>query len=454
MRGQVPTPEPLAKELVVKLFSDNPPSPEDRILYPGVGEGPFVDVVSEYCSRNGWPVPKGTAIEIDPALTDKLDATLHDQPVEVLERDFLGEVTDLDKFDYIIGNPPFVPIEELEEEEKAKYRKRFETAVQRFDLYLLFFEQALGLLAKEGRLVFLTPEKFTYVQTAAPLRQALTDYHVRELHLLDEDVFTGKITFPTVTTIDNRQSGPTQIIRRDSSQETVELPSDGNSWAESIRYTQRENIDSELTLGDITKRLGPGVATGADRVFIQDHGEVDSELQEKFAIPTISGKSLDNQTLEEPESVLICPYNENRQLRPEEDLTAFLDWAEDYRDRLEDRYCVKTDDKEWYAWHQDPPLQELRQSKILCKDITEEPEFWLDRKGEILPRNSVYCIITQQHVSNEELIEYLNGPEAKAWLKANCQRASNGFYRLQTHTLESLPVPEELAESIQTELTK
>lgn len=452
MRGQVPTPESLAKKLVEKLFSNNSPEPDDRILYPGVGEGPFVDAVSEYCSQNGWPVPEGTAIEIDPTLTTEIDASLNGHPVKVLERDFLEEVADLGRFDYIIGNPPYVPIEKFEEEEKADYRDRFDTAVQRFDLYLLFFEQSLGLLEKGGRLVFLTPEKYTYVQTAGPLREILTDHHVSEIHLLDEDAFTGKITFPTVTTIDHQQPNSTRIIRRDGSQDTAELPSDGSSWADSIRYSQGETIDSNLTLGDITKRLGPGVATGADRLFIQDLDEVPRELKDTFTIPTVSGKALDNETLADPESVMICPYNEKGELRKERELSAFLDWAEDHKDRLEDRYCVQNNNKEWYAWHQTPLLQDLRQSKILCKDITEEPEFWLDESGEIMPRNSVYCIITEQHISDKELLEYLNGPEANAWMKANCQRASNGFYRLQTHSLENLPVPDEWSESVQAEL--
>lgn len=443
MRGQVPTPKSLAEQLVEKLFENKPPSTDDHVLYPGVGEGPFVDAVSEYCTQNGWPVPEGTAIEIDPTLAEDLKASLNGHPVDVWERDFLEDVADLDRFDYIIGNPPYVPIEELDEEEKAEYRNRFDTAVQRFDLYLLFFEQSLNLLRENGRLVFLTPEKYTYVQTAAPLRKLLTDYHIREVHLLDEDAFPGKITFPTATTIDFQPCSQTCITRRDGSQDRVELPSDGSSWANSVRYTRRETIDSILTLGDITKRLGPGVATGADRVFIQKRDEVRSELDGEFTVPTISGKALDNQTLGDPKSVMITPYNENGELRPEEELTAFLDWANDHKDRLLDRYCVQTDDKVWYAWHQDPPLQELTKPKILCKDITEEPEFLLDDTEEVVPRNSVYCIITEPHIPDEELLEYLNGPEAKAWMKANCQRASNGLYRLQTHTLEDLPVREE-----------
>lgn len=453
MRGQVPTPESLAKKLVEKLFSKKSPEKGDRILYPGVGEGPFVNAVNEYCTKSGYPVPEGTAIEIDPILTTKLDVSLNGHPVEVLERDFLDEATDLGKFEYIIGNPPYVPIEQFEEAEKADYRERYATAVQRFDLYLLFFEQALDLLAGEGRLVFLTPEKYTYVQTAAPLRDLLTGYHVSEIHLLDEDAFTGKITFPTVTTIDYTQPGTTHVIRRDGSLDTVELPTDGSSWSESIRYTQGETIDSNLTLEDITTRLGPGVATGADRLFIQDREEVPPELEDKFTIPTVSGKALSNKALADPESVMICPYDEEGELCPEKELSAFLKWAEEHRERLEDRYCVQNDNKRWYAWHQNPPLEELRQPRILCKDISEEPEFWLDTTGEIVPRNSVYCIITQDHIRDEELLEYLNGPEATAWMKANCQRASNGFYRLQTHTLQNLPVPEEWSESVQAELT-
>lgn len=452
MRGQVPTPEYLAKKLVEKLFSKKSPQKDDRILYPGVGEGPFVDAVNEYCTKNGCPVPEGTAIEIDPTLTTKLDASLNSHPVEVLERDFLDEATDLGEFEYIIGNPPYVPIEQFEEAEKADYRKRFDTAVQRFDLYLLFFEQSLDLLEEGGRIVFLTPEKYTYVQTATPLREALTDYHVHEIHLLDEDTFTGKITFPTVTTIDRKSADITRVIRRDGSIDEVELPTDGSSWAESIRYAQGETIDSNLTLGDITTRLGPGVATGADRLFIQNRSEVPPELENTFTVPTVSGKALDNETLANPDSVMICPYDEQGELLPETELTAFIEWAEEHRDKLEDRYCVQTENKKWYAWHQNPPLEELRQSKILCKDISEEPEFWLDTTEEIVPRNSVYCIITQKHVPKEELLEYLNGPEANAWLKANCQRASNGFYRLQTHALENLPIPEEWSENVQTEL--
>ena len=45
------------------------------------------------------------------------------------------------QFECVVGNPPYVPIERLDGDEKRRYRAEFATAIERFDLYLLFFER-------------------------------------------------------------------------------------------------------------------------------------------------------------------------------------------------------------------------------------------------------------------------------------------------------------------------
>lgn len=448
MKGHVPTPASVADEMVAKLFDPDPPDTGDRILYPGVGEGPFVTAVERYCEAHGYPVPDGVGIEQDPELLAEARKNLADAAVDLQERDFLGDVDDLGSFEYVIGNPPYVPIEGLDEDEKQRYRSTFDTAVGRFDLYILFFERSLDLLADDGRLVFITPEKFEYVGTAAPLRRLLSTHHVEEIHHVDADAFTGKITFPTVTTVANTDPGSTHVIRRDGSTATVELPDDGESWASTIRSEDGHIADTGVTLGDITVRISPGLATGADDLFVQDRDDVPPQLLDEWTYPTVSGKQLRVNDGPDTDSVFICPYDETGRLIPEDDLGEFGDWAEMHRDRLEDRHCVEKG-KPWYSWHENPPMDDILQPKILCKDITDEPEFWADRSGEVVPRHTVYYIIPEVHVSLDDLLEYLNGPEAKAWLEANCQRASNGFYRLQTRVMEDLPVPEEWGETVQ-----
>jgi hypothetical protein len=108
------------------------------------------------------------------------------------------------------------------------------------------------------------------------------------------------------------------------------------------------------------------------------------------------------------------------------------------------RVCAKR--KPWYAFHDSVPFAQMLRPKILCKDITKEPHFWADYEGTVVPRHSVYYIVPKEAEALDKVLKYLNSAEAQAWLRANCQRAANGFLRVQSATLKQLPVPEDLCE--------
>jgi hypothetical protein len=119
-----------------------------------------------------------------------------------------------------------------------------------------------------------------------------------------------------------------------------------------------------------------------------------------------------------------------------------------HRSRLEDRYCVE-EGTPWYGYHENPPLDDILQPKLLCPDIAGAPEFWKDETGDVVPRHTVYYIIPKNGVDIDELQAYLNSDDARQWLEANCQRAANGYLRLQSTVLKELPVPQKFADSYQ-----
>lgn len=453
MKGHVPTPAGLADRMVEKLFEKRLPKENDRILYPGLGTGPFVSAVRRFCDQNDVPEPDGIGVELDPEHVETARESTRDANLEIREADFLGKNVNLGDFEYVIGNPPYVPIEGLDEAEKKRYKEQFDTARGRFDLFVLFFERALKLLGEDGRLVFVTPEKFEYTGTTEPLRRLLAEYHVEEIEHLDEEAFGGYITFPTVTTVHNEAGTETQIVRRDGTEDTVELPTDGRSWASTLRETGSETLQSNVTLGDVTKRVSCGVATGADKVFVVSEDEVPPQLDE-WTYPTTSGRQLRTNDGPHSEQVFICPYGEDGRLPSEDELGAFGDWAEMHRDRLEDRSCVKKGKQVWFGWHENPPMQDILQPKIVCKDVADEPRFWADREGTVVPRHSVYYVIPEEQVDLESLLTYLNSDEAQAWIEAHAQKAHNDFYRLQSKVLKKLPVPEKWSDSYQATLGK
>lgn len=457
MKGHVPTPDALAEKMVRRAFRDEPPSSDDRILYPGAGDAPFAAAVERVCDEESWECPEGLAVETNPEHLSRAKSRglTH---VTFENRDFLADdMLDAGRFEYIIGNPPYVPIEGLSEEEKKQYRSTFQTAIERFDLYLLFFEQSLSMLAPGGILSFVTPEKFEYVDTAAPLRRLLTSDSlcIEEIEHIPEDAFTGLITFPCVTTVRRTSADvnpcETRVTLRDGTSHVTTLPGDGESWASNVRGADLDDMETGATLGDVTERISPGLATGADKVFVLDADDVPDEIDERWVYPTVSGSQLREFDGPFTDSVFVCPYKPNGELADEAELGSFLDWLETHRERLEDRSCVKGG-KRWYAWHENPPMQDILQPKIVFRDIAKEPQFWPEMEGTVVPKHSVYYTVPKGGVPMDELLEYLNSPEARMWMEAHCQKAHNGFYRLQSRVLRDLPVPKEWAESYQATL--
>jgi adenine-specific DNA-methyltransferase len=446
MKGFVPTPPAIVDHMVAKLFEKKFPGPEDKVLDPGCGRGAFIDGIIRWCEKNNRNIPGITGIDSDPEhiaiAREKFSAF---PSIHIRHEDFLLHAPG--KFNFIIGNPPYVPITGLTEQEKNVYRILFRSATGRFDLYFLFFEQALNCLEQEGRLVFITPEKYLSVKSASQLRLILAEYSIDEIDLLHEQSFGKLVTYPAVTTISQKNpDAQTSIVFRDGRTKTVQLPHDGTSAFPAL-YGKTRKQTGYCTLDDVCLRISCGVATGADAVYIHKKDKIPSDLK-KYAFPTITGRDLSFSSFKvQSDLEMITPYEPNGKLIPESQLGAletFLHMPENHA-RLLKRTC--TAKKPWYAFHENPPLAQILQRKILCKDITETPFFRIDHSGGIVPGHSVYYIIPKNPDHLGILHEYLNSPEVRSWLESNCQRAANGFLRLQSTILKQIPVPFSILEN-------
>lgn len=439
MRGFVETPNAVVDHMVGRLFNATLPREGSRLLDPGSGRGAFVEGVIRWCNQHGKPVPHVVAVEEDRENVASLRARFGDNPsIEIREGNFL--TMESESFDFIIGNPPYVPITGITAQERETYRARYRSATNRFDLYILFYERALQVLNPGGTLVFITPEKFVYVEGAGALRKMIAALDCRELEFVDERTFGDLITYPLISTVRNSAPSVTTVVARDGACRTLSLPHDGRSWLSS---EQGGNYTDGPTLIDISARVSCGVATGADSVFVKRTREIPVELR-RFAYPTIAGRELvPGEDLCSTRSMLI-PYDREGRLLREDELGALGTYLADpiRQQKLLGRVCVQR--KPWYAFHENPPLQSILRPKIICKDIGAAPFFVIDRAGEIVPRHSIYYIVPRDPDMLDDLCSYLNSVSAQQWLRNHCQRAAGGFLRLQSHTMKMLPVPLEL----------
>lgn len=161
--GQVFTPFSIVSEMLM-LRKNN-----GRILEPSCGDGAFFN-----------QIPNCVGIEIDK----------NHCPNTALNIDFFDYSTD-EKFDTIIGNPPYVRYQDICLETKKKLKSQLFD--ERSNLYLFFIEKCIRHLNDRGELIFITPRDFLKATSSIKLNQfifengTITDL----IDLGDSRVFKG-----------------------------------------------------------------------------------------------------------------------------------------------------------------------------------------------------------------------------------------------------------------------
>lgn len=92
-------------------------------------------------------------------------------------------------FDIIIGNPPYVNIEKIDQDTKNLAIREYDFAYKKYDLYILFFERSIKMLSVGGVLSFITSNKWFSQEYGLKLRERLLASKVTHLVNFNVDIF-------------------------------------------------------------------------------------------------------------------------------------------------------------------------------------------------------------------------------------------------------------------------
>jgi adenine-specific DNA-methyltransferase len=167
--GQYFTP-PIVASFMTKLISTNSRRTA-RILEPCAGEGVFLRELKKQGYNNV------VAYEIDPNLTTDLRS-------EIIVRDFLSTDPN-DKFDVVIGNPPYVRWKNILDQFKSEFRTEpyWKAKLNGLgDLLYAFIFLSVDKLNPGGELIFITPRFWTETLHSRMVRKWLAE--VGEIELI------------------------------------------------------------------------------------------------------------------------------------------------------------------------------------------------------------------------------------------------------------------------------
>ncbi len=161
--GQVFTPQSVVAQMLTLCRN------EGRVLEPSCGNGAFFN-----------EIPNCVGIEIDS----------HHCPEGAKNMDFFDYPVS-EKFETIIGNPPYVRYQDIPKETKIKIKSNLFD--ERTNLYLFFIEKCINHLTEHGELIFITPRDFLKATSSINLNKfifengTITDI----IDLGDQKIFKG-----------------------------------------------------------------------------------------------------------------------------------------------------------------------------------------------------------------------------------------------------------------------
>ena len=111
------------------------------------------------------------------------------------------------KYDYIIGNPPYITYHDLDQEDREFLRKNFTSCeVGRFDYCYAFIEAGIRALNKDGSLIYLIPYSIVKNKFADKLREYIVPYIVSIYDYAGVKIFPDALTSSLIILMENKKN--------------------------------------------------------------------------------------------------------------------------------------------------------------------------------------------------------------------------------------------------------
>ena len=452
--GQYFTPKEVA-EFMIDMADIYPTS---KILEPSCGEGVFLDILQQ----KGYDNLR--AFEIDEKLAKSFNCVRYES--------FISAKID-ERFDLIIGNPPYIRWKNLEEELKQEllndstWNKYFNSLC---DYLYIFIFKSIQLLNENGQLIFICPEYWMSTTHSISLRNYMLQngyfeeiYHFNETPIFDKTTVSIIIFKFVKSNIKKERIKVTKYYSNKKLTKEIlyglknQYPFDNAQFLNVQQFELNErwllqtdevrqelkalenncikkdqiflsNLSSEsrreiYTIGEFCD-IGNGLVSGLDKVFqVKNNALNESEI--KATINVVKARSLRPYIIDDVTKYI---YIEEKL---EEDVFRkkypnFYTHFQKHKFELEKRYQYKKRINYWeWVFLRNLNLFKKKEERIFvpCKDRISNKKYFrfalVDKN--IFPTQDVTAIFkkTNTKESIEYILAYLNSQFVFNWLRCN-----------------------------------
>ena len=395
-----------------------------------------------------------------------------------------------DGFDMIIGNPPYLRIQGLQntDEKFVDYlRQKYKSATGSFDFYVCFVEAGLRFIHKQGLVNYIMPVKWSNASFGKGLRKLVASKMCanRIINFGEYQVFNAS----TYTALQWFKSNSDALAYNELDKDlstNVEL----KNYLDSLSENSFSHIDhSKLTegpwvltndtinlalnelnkqprrVGNVFKKIFQGLATSKDDVyFLQDCNESNGfvsgysnqlnrtiRIEKGLVRPLLKGEDVHRYDVITTNRVVIFPYkmvegkpilygeNELKGLFPNG--YSYLKECESIlRNREKGRFNI---DGAWFQFGRKQGISSAEEIKLVAPDISMGGNFALDTEGQFYQTTTIYGYIKYDNVkcSYKSLLALLNSHLCWWFMQNTGNVMANGYFRYKPAYINPFPLP-------------
>jgi adenine-specific DNA-methyltransferase len=433
---------------IISSLRDSDKSKMLRVLDPAVGDGELLSSILNQLSANGYVNVEVTGFDTDknavlyaserlralfPAVSQKYFNENFLDFVQTNNGNDLFNTVNIEPFDVIIANPPYVRTQVMGAKLAQKLARQFHLS-GRVDLYYAFIAGMAAVLKTGGIIGVIVSNRFMKTRSGNSVRKSMTEIfdiiHVWDFgdtQLFEAAVLpavilarrrnpsipskTSSAKFSTIYSTDDISGcyRCNNVIEALDATGVVRLANDhcynvqhgnldfgrnsGDVWRLTVKATddwlRKVGENTYCTFGDIGK-IRVGVKTTADDVFINpDWDDMDLEEQPELLKPLITHHIARRYKAIEtaPQKKILYPHVTENGKRKPADLEKYPKTAaylNRYRSILEKRDYVMKSGRQWFEiWVPHHPHM-WSQPKIVFRDISKNATCWLDTSGAVV----------------------------------------------------------------------
>ena len=359
-----------------------------------------------------------------------------------------------DGFDVVIGNPPYVRIQEIDEDFAKVLKNSFASATGKFDVYVCFMEHGFFLLKENGILTLITPNKFFNSAYGKGLREFITGKCA--LHAVvdfgNSQVFESATNYTCITQLTRTVNEDLKYKKISSGDDFIDFsktreglqnmkhPNSAAPWI-FINYAESRilaKLSANPYLGTVCNEIFQGLVSGGDKLFYFDLVEVNEDafvgrsslngnlysFEKELCFFLLKGAEIKRYSPIKPKMMVVFPYYQESSrtlLIPDHVLRSEFPKTFDYfslhREQLENRGSERMEYEAWYAMWCPRSIQKFAAPKILTQVLASRANYTLDLTNKtmfvgggnaggygIVPRENLKYILA---LLNSKLLDYV-----------------------------------------------